>query len=406
MQKSLNSNKRRRLCTSQQLCLALRRESTSLLLFVLLTLPLVPVLVSTLGCERFRTGDTRGSKSELRLPQPVMEAGSVALEIAVVQLDHLQEPVFKSFLRRSDQQKLSLDQRMLLDENGMAASILSSTSSMELDELLTPRVMQPQWLNDRDRELAAAGKLKPVDRFVSIRRVEKKIGEQFPIEVSPLHPLATWNVYSGSGIVSGTQQMAQCYFQVTAWPRPDGTVRFVFVPQIHYGPKRTQIGVSGSDFTFEDRHAVEEFPELEFAVTLRQSETLLVCPTRKLERLGELFFSAVPNDSVNESSSQFEDEVDALLDETDDFADLAELFPMLETETETGDKRSSTSLSNRDPAVLLEIDELDDLQLDDLKTESLALDESGKSVPIQRSAPPRPWQRFLLLRIVESKPLK
>jgi hypothetical protein len=331
-------------------------------------------LVMTVGCELFRGKDTKKPLAEIRLPVPEMKAGSVALEIAVAELDQQQQPLFDRFIRHADQTKLGLYQRKLLDQNGFSVAVLSSTSSEELEGLLSPQTVKPEWLNDRDRELAAAGKLKTKDRFELLRRVEKRNGESFPVEVSPKRPAATWTIYVGDQTQSGNATQATGYFRITAWPRKDGTVRFVFVPEIHHGNKRSFIGVKGSDWAFEERQAEESFPELAFEVTIRYNETILVAPTRNLERLGGLFFNAA---SIDDQDPKTERETDLSAEELDKF------FPMLDEVGEsTGGSGHNT---HADASVLLEIEDLQE---------------------VAASEPPPPWQRLFLLRIIESKPIE
>lgn len=295
-----------------------------------------------------------------------MDSDSVAVHVAVAELSEKQKVPFRSFFQTTDDQKLPLNIRQRLDENGLQVAVVSSVNSERLQSLLAPIQMKPEWLSGQQRELAEAGKLPNVSRLKTHRHVEKKRGESFRVETSPVRPNASWCIHVGDRQLYDHATMAQGHMRVKAWPQVDGTVKLEFLPEVHHGQNLSRIGTNGNDLALRQRQEIKELHSLTFSVTVRVGETIVVAPTKDLERVGKLFFDA-KNDLVvdNESNAAV-----ALGSELDD--GLAnEYFPMLNEE------------SLEDPAVQIQEDQIGDIEL---------ATENG---------PPNPWQRFLLIRVVD-----
>lgn len=326
---------------------------------------LIPVLVLlAVGCRNLTVND-QPPQGNL-LPQSQMESDSVAVRVAVAELDDHQKEEFESLIATTDQ-KLPLEIRRRLDDNGLRVSIVTNYNTAQMQRLLAPRNLKPEWLSATDLELRNAGKLEPLRRITSQRHVEKKRGESFTVEVSSVRPRSTWTVHSGTGSVSDQADLAQCQMRITSWPRPDGSVKMELIPEIHYGESLSRIGVDGQNFAVEKRRDFKQLRSLGFTIEIQPGETILVAPTGKLERIGELFFNAAneiadPEQPQAESGSVAEDDID-----TDEF------FPMLKKDTPAD--TADVSVSGSDSR--------------------LASDSSQR---------PRPWQRFLLIRVTEVTP--
>ncbi len=329
-----------------------------------LCLVLTAALIAV-GCRNLKVNEkpTVG----IALPKSQMESDSVAVRVAIAELDELQESSFRSFIEKTDSQKISLPMRQRLDENGIRVSVVSSINSAQLQRLLAPMELKHEWLSEQEIELSEAGKLEPVHRLTGLRHVEKKRGESFCVEVSPVQPSATWQVHVGERTFGDRATLAQCQIRVTSWPKPDGSVNLEFMPEIHHGRKLSRIGVNDQNLAVEERRDIKEFRSLAFNVSIQPGETVIVAPTGKLERLGKLFFGADPSIDVDADEPS---QLTASLPEEDPFVE--EFFPML-----SEDRVAS------DPAVLVQDDGLEDIELS------------------TKNERPKPWQRFLLVRVVE-----
>lgn len=340
--------------------------------FALFAVPLAlaSVLLAT-GCRNLKVNDS--PPAGIVLPTSQMESDSVAVRLAVAEFDELQNGELESFLGTTDQ-KLPLKTRQLLDNNGLRVSVVSNVNSARLQKLLAPRVLERQWLNDQEQELADAGKLDPLNRLTSQRHVEKRRGESFSMQISPVRSEATWQVFNGIDAVSGQALLAQCQIRITSWPQADGSVRMQFLPEIHHGQKHSKIGVDGQNFAVKQQREVEELRSLLFELNVRPGETVLIAPTSKLERLGKLFFDA----SKSNASTTLANRTDppTLDSETSDY--VRELFPILE-------KEDAVEAQSKDASVLVELGNVDDNKA-------------------QNSGRPQPWQRILLVRVTEVTP--
>jgi hypothetical protein len=329
--------------------------------FLCVPLALASVLLAG-GCRNLKVNEK--PSAGIVLPKSQMESDSVAVRVAVAEFDDLQQESLESFIGTTDQ-KLPLQTRQRLDDNGLRVSVVSNVNSARLQGLLAPRVLEPQWLTEQERELADAGKLNPIHRLDSQRHVEKRRGESFSMQISPRRAESTWQVFNGPNASSGQAMLAQCQMRITCWPQADGSVRMQFLPEIHHGQKHSKIGVDGQNFAVKQQREIDELRSLQFEVNVRPGETVLVAPTEKLERLGKLFFDASEPADITGLA-------DSSILSSDSNSPINELFPILEKE------------QSLDASVLVELDQLED--------------------QVKISGRPQPWQRMLLVRVVEVTP--
>ena len=328
------------------------------------------------GCRNLEVNDDQ-QRSGIVLPKPQMDRDSVALRVAVAEFDDHQKEAFESFVNITDQ-KLPLETRRRLDQNGFRVSVVSNVNSRQLQQLLAPQAVKREWLTKNERELADAGKLEPVFRVTSQRHVEKSRGESFHVEVSPVREQSVWAVYGAGELVSDRATLAQCEMRIASWPQPDGSVKLRFVPEVHHGQEFSRIGVEGQDMALRQSRHVEVLRSLTFEVELQPGETVIVAPTITLDRLGGLFFGTGDGSSetlvaATSSAEQVADDVDA-----------SEFFPML----------AQSEMAPPSDSVEMLLASTDLFEGNDMLAES-------RSGAAQR---PRPWQRALLIRVVEVTP--
>ncbi|QEG24747.1 hypothetical protein [Mariniblastus fucicola] len=355
--------------------------------------------LTNFGCRNLKVNEKRSDG--IVLPKSKMENDSVAVRVAVVELDDQQQTQFADFVETTDQ-KLPLEIRQRLDDNGLRVSVISSINTPDIQKMLAPRIQDPRWLDGQELELAEAGKLEPIYRMASHRHVEKKRGQSFTVEVSPVRQKSSWVVYVGESQFPDRASLAQCHMRITSWPMPDGSVRLQFIPEVHYGQNLSRIGVDGTNFAVQQRRDVKELRALSFEISVQPGETVMVAPTNRLERIGDLFFNAKV-DVVDDTEPAHADWMDSIerglttdSSELTDDVDTSEFFPMLNAENSTSesnfkagnelDASSESELESLDAAVLVQGELLEDRVLE----------------PDRRR--PEPWQRFLLVRVTEVTP--
>ena len=316
--------------------------------------------LSSTGCRNIKLNEK--PVAGIVLPKSKMESDSIAMRVAVVELDDLQKMEFGSFINTTDQ-KLPLELRRLLDDNGIRVSVISSINTPGLQKMLAPGIPKREWLDGQEQKLADAGKIDLVRRLVSHRHVEKKRGESFTVEVSPVRQKLSWQIHIGEQKLADSANLAQCQMRITSWPQGDGLVRLQFMPEVHYGQKLSRIGVDDSNFSVHQRRDFKELRSLSFEMSVLPGETVVVAPTEQLERVGEMFFNAKIAEASDPSG------VTEAADEED--VDTSDFFPMLD----------ETDASAQDASVLVQGDLLEDTVLD---------------VENRR---PQPWQRFLMVRV-------
>ncbi len=259
-------------------------------------------LVQT-GCEKFT--QNKPSVAEFRLPKPKMEQNSVALAIGIAELGPEQKSEFAALIAKADWLDMDLSHRKRLDENGLGVALLPGSAINHLDQVLLA--------NDGD---------KPRTRLTTYRRAESRIGEGIVAAVSQPAAQIHWQEYHDGTATEDSATDAHCVFRIVATPHQSdrSQVRLTFTPEVHYGAKKSWIGVEDKAFAFEQRQAIKAMPGLSFDVVVGQSDTIVISPTVAMERLGQLFFGSDPS-SDSELAQARQDKMN-------------DLFPMLAKGTE------------------------------------------------------------------------
>ena len=232
-----------------------------------------------------------------------MAFDAVGLELGVAQLDTSQEETFEEFWNLLDQLELPLELRKHLDQNGLCAGIMAAHPPPMLHQLVEPKAIDPEDLNEFEKQLHAQGLLKPSVRMILHDRISNREGQSHPIPVSELHAQTSWVVRKGDKQTVGFGKSVLGVMAITTFPQGDGSVRLVFQPEIHHGESRPRIVGGERSFLVESGKSVIPIHDLRFEVTLRAGESIIIAPTRDLAELGKLFFgSSVPDEATAKSS--------------------------------------------------------------------------------------------------------
>ena len=330
--------------------------------FLLITF--LSLIVTTCGCAHWRKEKESIGGRELKFPKARLSADSVGLEFGLAQLDNSQSMMFEHVWEQLDEQEVDLDVRKLLDQNGIRVAIMPSHAPAQFNKLVAPRPLEHEQLTLVERKLAEKGKLKPKSRMVEHQRISNRDGQSHPIQTSDVHPELSWVIHNNDRQSFGSGKSVRGMFKVTTTPQGDGTVRLRFSPQIYHGDPRPTYDVAGNAFFVESSQAVTKLAHLEFAVTVRPGESVVVAPTADLTDLGKLFFGmadrnfAPPNEIVSvpdESKSDIELLIESLPDHPDDDIDNTnETFDLLNLDAPWEDPgKTETVTSNLTHRILM-----------------------------------------------------
>ncbi len=252
------------------------------------------------GCANWKSKELE----TIRFPQYKMSPDSVALELAVAQIDPQQQVDFDQLWLQLDEQKLALETRKRLDQNGLRAGVLPNQVPTTLCQLIQPQQPNHERLDTWQLQLLDQGKLDPASRLLIHKKVQIRAGEAKDIPSSDFVPESSWVVRNGNLQSVGVGTDVRGTWNLTTHPNGDGSVRLIVTPQLHHGKIRSEIGVAEGGFLFQARQKIQKLQELKFDVTLQPGETLMIAATPDLTDLGELFFTPwITADEVSEAKS-------------------------------------------------------------------------------------------------------
>ena len=344
----------------------------------------------TLGCEPFR--QPRNAYQPLALPNNRLALDAVGLEIGIAQLDTGQTESLNRFWRALDQQELSLQTRQQLDKHGLRAAVMSQQPPSDFVQLVNPREVIIEELDGFQKQLYLSGKLQATERMLVHERISNRKGQPHPIPTSSAHPSLNWTIETPATLDGPATTSADSaknvrgVFAIRTYPRGDGSVGVVVQPQIHHGDVSQRYGATASGFKFDERQNVSVLEPLEFDVSLRSGETLVIGPTAEVTQLGHLFFGEI-DPSQDDSLTAVADQL--LLEATLDSSPEPDLdrLPTLNI-----DESKFDSIVGG-----LDIDEIDKSLRKSLR-KSLGVDLE----PAIREKP-KPLHRLLMIRVVQTQ---
>lgn len=233
-----------------------------------------------------------------------MAVDAVGLELAVAQLDASQSESFEAFWNLLDQQELPLELRKRLDQNGIRAAVMASHPPPMFQQLVDPRVLGPDEMDELEKQLHANGLLQPTPRMITHDRISNREGQAHIVQTSEFHPQASWLVRNGEMQTPGYGEHVRGVMAVSTFPQGDGSVRLIIRPEIHDGASRPRIGVGGGTFLIESGQSVTPIDDLKMDITLRAGEAIVLAPTSDVSDLGRIFFGGSELDNHSESKKR------------------------------------------------------------------------------------------------------
>jgi len=322
-----------------------------------------------------------------------MALDAVGLEIGIAQLDTGQTEAIDRFWRALDQQELSLEARQQLDRHGLKVAIMSQRPPSDFASLVNPRQVVLEELDGFQRELYLRGKLKASQRMLVHDRISNRQGQSHSIPTSMPHPSLSWTIQapptedSQGASSAASAKNVRGVFAIRTYPQGDGSVQVVVQPQIHHGDVTQQYGATANGYKYEHQQTVAAPESLEFDVSLRSGETLVIGPTAEVIQLGHLFFGEIDPDQ-DESLTAAADELLAQASSN------IELKPEQDHLPEVSLPKLSIDESKFDSIVSA----LDVNDIDESFKRSLGTDLK----PAAREKP-KPLHRLLMIRVVQTQ---
>ena len=267
---------------------------------------LVLVLLLLVGCESWiaRPAETETkARSKPRFNSLRMTPDTVVLEVAVAKVARKDMAWLDDLWHEMDTSAIAIKHRKLLDQNGLRAGLVSDHIPSMLQQILAPKPIVIEELNDLEKQLHEKGMLQPEPVYLLHDGIQNRSGEVHPVPVSQTIPEKSWLVKAGGKTIAGAGTMVRGFIEVETFPKGDGTVRLVCTPALHLGEPKTQIGVKQNSFVYETAQDKQLLRELKFDICLRNGESLIVGPTSDLQDLGQLFFGST---SMLETKDQSE----------------------------------------------------------------------------------------------------
>ena len=237
------------------------------------------IFVALFGC-----GCRNWQPAEEKLPQlPAarMRPDSIALEIAIANIELSKIDQLAQLWDALDEQGIAIDRRRILDANGIRCGIAAAQMPAVFCELV-----EASPTNGNPPPLMAH------------QLIQNGFGEVHPIEVSATVPQLHWSVIQADQSTrSGSCENATCYFELRTYPMGNGTAEIELCPKILHGAPRPKLSNENNAFTLRPLLDEIALAEVAFGCRLKPGETLILGPTNPSSGLGRIFLDGAPDGS-------------------------------------------------------------------------------------------------------------
>jgi len=261
---------------------------------VLSALMVCAIALVVAGCQFWKSKEER---KEFRLPPLPVSKNTVTLEVGIVEIDNsLLEP-WETLWSKLDNQAVSVDQRRLLDLNGLRLAIIPAQPPLEFWSVIDPEI---QYASEDERayqEKLRQAHGKPQQKnLLSLKKVGILPGQSDRIETAPTLSTASWQIRLVSDLnqivkKSGVVQLGQCKYRFNVIPKGNSTVLIRMTPEIHHGENKPRYDIANDNFIQSTQQDVMTFHELAIEIPVRVGQAVLCGPTASDDAsLGQLFF--------------------------------------------------------------------------------------------------------------------
>lgn len=260
--------------------------------FQILTLAVVSICVAACGCASWNSNATKSTgrqAKKIELPRNPLQPGAVSMEVAITQVDHDQSELLETMWQQLDQQAIPIETRQLLDANGLRAGVLSPQATIEFVELLADKEIDTSEMKTWQKQFYAQ-KGNKEKRKILHQRIQNNTGELHLVPLSDPMANASWAVRTKRSQYAGQGENVRAHAEISTYPKGDGRVELVVIPQLHFGEVRPTIDVAEGTFYIKPQQTIKAIEDLRLSIKVRPGETMVVGPTSQLVDLGELMF--------------------------------------------------------------------------------------------------------------------
>ena len=266
---------------------------------------------------------------------------------------------------------------------------MSQQPPSDFGDLVNPREVVLEELDGFQKQLYLRGHLKATERMLTHSQISTRQGQPHPIQTSVLHPSLSWTVETPAPLNSQANHAkasgnnVRGVLAIRTYPQGDGSVNVVVEPQVHHGRVTQRYGATANGFQFDQQQTVSVLEPLEFDVSLRAGETLVIGPTAEVAQLGHLFFGEIDSnqdDSLTTAADQLLAEA-ALATEAKPERDQQDRLPELDI-----DESKFDSI----------VDKLDINAIDESMRDSLGIGAAVREKP-------KPMHRLLMIRVIQTQ---
>lgn len=257
------------------------------------------LLGGSLGCTPARRGPTAEPVSLLN--KPTTSSQSVAMEFARVLVPGHRRRSLEELWRSSDQQAIDLNTRKRLIRNGLRVGVLGQVLPAPLRSLLQALPVAEDQLSDLQRQMHAAGLLKPEPVVQNHTRLSLKYDQARDLDVGLPQASLGWVWQGDHGRSHHRYTQATPRIRVTPRLATGGVLHLSVEPCVAHGPLVPQFSqalAAAPDDPFQPGVAQQEvlLPDVATTVALQLGETLLFGPSfdlqgrREESLMGDAFF--------------------------------------------------------------------------------------------------------------------
>ena len=236
--------------------------------------PLLPVLLllASGGCtSALLVPTTKASLDQLLTPAKTAP-DSVALEVIQLRVSNTGEGLATDIWQQVDEQRISVDLRSRLMDNGLRAGVLGTPLP---DELARELNLTEHYAEPETSRVVTASDANPkiLRRVLQLNRREKAT-----VQAAELRGQTNLLYSDGRGLTGRSYQQAQAIYTLRAEASPGQRVRVRLTPELHHGEMRNRYSGSSNQgvFLLTPSREVRSFDELQIAVDLVPGEFLLV----------------------------------------------------------------------------------------------------------------------------------
>jgi len=248
--------------------------------------------VLLVGCATWKPSGEQPPPIRAGIQTAPLSSDSVAIETIVIRLTPEQTPRLEELWRLADEQILTPDQRLLLDDNGVRVGKLS----------IVPPVLET-WIReigerqsqDTMEQTGLAADVKTMSYHLRCRANTVK-----EILLRDLSDERVTIFYNQDGFKGKQLERPRFLFKLKASPESNADAKIRLSPEIVHGELRSKVVVRDAALRNVSEREFMSFPELDVQSNLKVGELLVLGPTAERKGIGAEFFHSLTHDNKHQ----------------------------------------------------------------------------------------------------------